>query len=641
MLTRKNSTLLHIGILLFIIFLIYSNTLANGFVADDSSFIFNWNEAHSPGNFLQLLGGNLPSGQEGRFRPIRSIVYMFSYQLWGANALGYHIQALVVYGFCIALIYLITWKLLKKRSLAFLTSVFFAVHPIHTEAISYMTASFDSIGVIFFLTSFYLYIKKNRYYWLSVIFAGLSFFTYELTLSLPFIIILYDLCFQRKALTKNFKKGLLCYLPFFLLFFGFFLIRWLLHINVTSGKYLADSFYLTQLTMVQAYVEYIWLLLFPVQLSVNPVVWGGIQSWTNEFSSIAVISSQSILDPVILFSFIFLVFLFMLAWKSFKKRPLITFCIGWFFLSLLPVSYLLPQGFVMQERDVFIASFGFILLISYGILSFYYFLQKKEQKVIWRRGIIGLCVIIILLLSVRTYLRNFDFKDDFAYWHALSLQTVGGDFGHLYTGDFYTNQGDYNRAIAEFNQALKDNPTNQEALLALSYSYAKKGDYNQAKSIFDQANQMDPSYTNKIKLKLLEYFSKDNLASDSKQYQSSNLLFNYPKTWTLTSTNRNLGLTDETKTFFMEITQTAKNPNLTPDQYLISQKTSYGQLVNQGLAEIPSVDSAYVRIWLDGKQQKMQFFLFKAGQVVSILVYPPDSANMRIFDQIVRSMKIN
>src|SRR5437762_1877699 len=93
------------------------------------------------------------------------------------------------------LIYLVTKQITKNILMSFLTALIFGLHPVHTEAITFMTSSFDSIASSIFLLSFYLYLRANdsklhqlRLLIISSLLAVFAFFSYEMTLTLPLVI---------------------------------------------------------------------------------------------------------------------------------------------------------------------------------------------------------------------------------------------------------------------------------------------------------------------------------------------------------------------------------------------------------------------------------------------------------------------
>jgi protein O-mannosyl-transferase len=212
---------IYLSILLFLTVLVYLNIFENEFTWDDKSFIVEWQEIKSFENFGKFLQGIVPVGHSGVYRPVRTIFYAISYGIWGLNPFGYHLQSLLIHLSATILIFYISCHIVKNNKIAFLASLIFGVHPIHTESITVMTSSFDTLGIVFFLASFYTYIlyedNKNILI-ISLFFAALAFFTYELTLTLPLLFILYDFCIR-----KNLKKK--PYLWYFSILIFYFIVR--------------------------------------------------------------------------------------------------------------------------------------------------------------------------------------------------------------------------------------------------------------------------------------------------------------------------------------------------------------------------------------------------------------------------------
>ncbi len=407
--------------------------------------------------------GAVPEGHQGVYRPIRNSLITVYYKVFGTNAFWYHVHSLAVHLASTILVFYIVRLLLSSRpvgiyenpntkirnpkqiqmtkiqnskrfghlnirilnivlnfvlrisdfplgipiksgfarndTVAFIAALLFALHPIHTETIDYISASLDATGLVFLFLSFYLYLVPARRGLAklgSLIFAFLAFFTYEVTLVLPLLIVLYEVCMGslssrnlslrsaslslrsaplslRGAKRRSNLKpmGLLLRFrliamttPYFALAIIYFVIRFfLLHIT-ERGPYLAGSMYLTFLTMTKVFLKYIMLMLWPVDLSLNHIVSKGIEAFVYRDYRTAGILAQSLFDIDIVVSIVIIVSLLILAWKIRKKFPLITFGIGWFFITLLPVSEIVPQGSMMNERFMYLPSFGFVLILS-------------------------------------------------------------------------------------------------------------------------------------------------------------------------------------------------------------------------------------------------------------------------------------
>lgn len=545
-----------IQILLISIILVisYLNILQNGISYDDRDFLLNWpvvqdSQAGLSAIFSlpELLAGDLPAHHRGVYRPIRGVYYLFSLKLWGFNPFAFHLQAILVHLLITITVYFIVRLLVKAATpkakiLPFLTAILFAAHPIHTEAVTYTAASFDTIGILFFFASFYFYLKAesvklergaNRL--LSWLLAFLAFFTYELTLTLPILIIAYEICFK-KINIKSLLKRLLVYLPYLLIILGYIIIRfYFLKIGNRSNylglEYLAVSNQ-AKLGVLEILLRYIKLLIFPLNLTVHYNVPDYLFSVF--YKSVTSISPngyllQKIGEYVIILPIAVVFSLVVLTIKIFKNK-LAAFGICWFLLSLLPVLNILPQGSVFAERFAYIPSFGFCLLLSliiYKIPTFKIINYPAKTRII----ISGIIFILITsLYSIRTIIRNFDWKtqesifvasvkndptgylpnatlgsvkfeqdklDESIKYTLRAIEAIPDDLpAHHQLGSAYEKKGELDKALSEYQICLKLNPDYYLAIFGLANVYKKQGRLDDAIAEYKKAVTKDGANTN-------------------------------------------------------------------------------------------------------------------------------------------------
>lgn len=427
-------------LIIVIVLTAYSNIFDNQLIIDDQYFIQEWPLTRSFTNIGTLLTGANPESQPGVYRPIRSILYLVYYQLWGTNSIGYHFHSLFVHLISTILVYFIVKSLISNSSwLPFTASLLFGLHPIHTESITYIAASMEMTGVVFFLSAFFLYLKNKRNW--TVFFGLLSFFTYEMTLTLPLLLGLYELTLGK----KNWKR----ILPVALTATSYFFIRiGILGISLARGNYLAYSFYHTQLTMIKMWVKYLWLLVWPVNLSHNQTIVPGFESFMTPYSNLKAILSQTPLDLPILLSISIIFGLIFIAIKQKSKYPWLTFTIGWFFISLLPVAYFLPQGTAFAEKYLYITSFSFVLLLSFGLENL------KKWKKLW----IVATVLIAVFYAGRTYMRNQNWQSTQTLWEYEAQIHPQSELAYYNLGIVYTQKGEKSKAITAYEKALQLKP---------------------------------------------------------------------------------------------------------------------------------------------------------------------------------------
>ncbi len=604
MVTCLKNTKLQLFIICVLTLLAYSNIFANAFATDDIGYFYNWDIPKHIENIPKIFTtDSVPKDEQGVYRPGKALLIMLSYKLWGLNLTGYHLFSLFMHLSATVLVYFRTRQLIlapgvKKMQLhprgghwlAFITALLFGLHPIHTEAITFVLASYDSAGLTLFLLSFWLYllvqrdtpeVKKMRLhlrgektwlYFVSIISAAAAFLTYEMTFTLPLVIMLYHFCFRKKLAARI--------VPYWLILAGALLLRvFLLHIP-PRGQYLGGDFYLTMLIMTKAFIKYIQLLILPLNLNLDHQVAPGIYSVIYPaYVNLETLRSQSIFNPDILANILLIGSLLVVAFWYYKKSPLVTFTIVWFFITLLPVANIIPQGQIFAERYLYLPSFGFYLLLG---LFF--------REVIRRIRLIGLIGLIGLLVFYfyQTYQRNKDWKDTLTVWQKLAVQNPDHPIINFTLAKIYKEKDMGRQAVFYFNKTLELDPNLNEAKLSANF------------------------------------------------FQNNNFSFFYPKDWKI---QNDIGVKIINNQFEVNFDLDNLGDNLIED-YLKNQK-SFGSLENQGLVKLPNFESGYVKIWKSRTDMKLyQFFLFKQNKVIQVIINPMDLQQKDNVDAILKSLKL-
>ena len=484
-----------IVLIVLVTVLVFSNIFQNKFVVDDSGFI-SWPEIKALQNIPNLLKGAFPKNHSITYRPLSSVQLAFNYYFWGENPAGYHLGPLFFHLLTTVFVYLLILEITKKKSAAFIGGLLFGLHPVHVEGVTYISAAIGGTSSAFFmLASLYFYIR--RFYLISIVFAALSFFTHEITLVLIPILVLYDLCFRKFNLSLV-KTYLLRYLPYVALAAGYFLVRLVLvGPGLSRGAYLADSFPLTMLTMTKVLVQYLWVLVWPVNLVNNHIISPGIEAFVYRNYRTAAIAAQSFFDLDILLSITIIIFMIFIIFILRKKHPIVSFCIGWFFISLLPVMELVPQGSMMNERLLYLASFGVVLITTYGLL------KLKNKKLIT-----FLTCLLVIFYGTRTFIRNRDWHDDISLWQAdVRLSPGQNAYAYFALGNAYNDRKQYDLAIEQYAKSIEINPGFAVGWASLGRTYADMGKIAEAIANYKQALAIDPNFQ-EVKINLNNIYNK-------------------------------------------------------------------------------------------------------------------------------------
>lgn len=193
---------INIFILFFVtVFFAYFPAIKGPFILDDEHFIEKNKYIHTF-NISKIYTTSVTEGAgiSGNFyRPNQQLVYAILYKLFGFNTFPYHLLPILLHIINSFLIFRILLFLKFTKISTFISSLFYLIHPIQTEAISYISGLADPLGLFFILLglsiflqiySLKIYHKRIIFLLLSLLLFILSFFTKEnMVIIFPVIIL--------------------------------------------------------------------------------------------------------------------------------------------------------------------------------------------------------------------------------------------------------------------------------------------------------------------------------------------------------------------------------------------------------------------------------------------------------------------
>jgi protein O-mannosyl-transferase len=452
-----NNSWIVLGILGFLIFTAYVNSLGNEFVSDDIPTIVN-----SPiiGYFYNPNSSNPLMGLVG------TVIHAGIYHMFGMDPWAFRLSNILFHFGSASLIFLIVKKL-KSSRLGFITACVFAVHPVLTESVTWISgAPYAEYGFLM-LASFYYYLKiskKKIFYWLAVIFFLISLMVNEKGIVFPLILLTYELVFG--SIKENFKK----LTPFFILSGLWFLF--LVGVlgtrieTLTMTHSQTGGFYNPLVQIPIAITTYIQLIFLPLGLTLyhSELLLGNLEYFVRVLG--------------------LLTFFVALFW-SYKKDRWVFFWLGFFLISLLPMLTPLKVASVVAERYVYFGSIGIITIFSY-------YLDKLASSERWREVSFVLFLFILILLLVRTMVRNIDWRTQDSLWMATAKTSPSSNNNHNNLGDMYARKGEYEKATEEFLKAIELQPNYADAYHNLANTYMKMNKDEEAEVNFRKALDLNP-----------------------------------------------------------------------------------------------------------------------------------------------------
>jgi tetratricopeptide (TPR) repeat protein len=487
---NKNQLIFYLIIALFS-FAIYANSLKNDFVFDDESVVQTnlsiQNLSNIPKYFSAEEGFHKVIGRY--YRPIVSTTYALDYAVWGLNPLGFHLTNIIINLICSLILFAILLRLFGNYKFgilaALISTLIFTSHPVHTEAVSWISGRTDSIAALFFFASFLFYIKYsenllinpddpnnkkiNSTILISLFFYILGLLSKEMVVTLPVIIILFDFVYLKQNFKKLLKERIIVYILFISVTLLYLLIRYLALKNVPEREtymyFYGKDFMTAVSTMITTIPVYLKLLVLPINLIYH---YNGVIADSISFFDINVILSLGLIALLLI-----------AVYLLFKKSSEVSFSILFIFISLIPVMNFIPSMNLMAERFLYLTSFALSILTAYVLIKF-------EQ---FRKFLIVLFSVIILLFSILTFLRNQDWKDNDTLYS--TADGINGSVLLVNMGNIFANKKQYDEAAIRYRKALEIRQNSVLANHNLGLTFLVKGELDSAENYIKRGIAVD------------------------------------------------------------------------------------------------------------------------------------------------------
>ena len=370
--------LMAIGLIAGVAFLSYSNTFSVPFLFDDlPNIVQNPNVQIKVFTWDHIKGLIHYTYQATSIRLFSYFTFALNYYFGGLQVFGYHLVNFFIHVFSGIFLYGFLLLTLNLPSLegkygaisyrvALFTSLIFISHPIQTQSVTYLIQRMTSMAGMFFLLTLVLYIKgrlsKGKaqlfYFGGAVLSYLLGVFCKEIVAILPFFVALYEFYFfQNLHLSPRGKKILLSLMGALLLLGALAFLLWgQRYIHFIVVGYQREAFTMSErmLTQFRVVLYYLTLLVYPHPSRLN---------LDYDFPL-----SKSILDPpTTLISMVVILGLIGYGLWVARKRPLLSFCILWYFGNLVIESSILPIEMVYEHR-LYLPSIGPFILFGLGVV---------------------------------------------------------------------------------------------------------------------------------------------------------------------------------------------------------------------------------------------------------------------------------
>ena len=488
---------LPIGLLVFISIALYTNSLSNGFVYDDYAIIVeNKTIQHLVKNFPAFFSQSyfdIAAG-EASYRPVATLSYYLIYAVAGLSPFLYHLFSLILHLANVILAYLLVDFLLNNRWMALTAAALFAGHPALTEAVDVISYNEDLLAAFFFLLAFWFYLKSstnrlpsNRIvYGFSLFFFLLGLLSKEMAITLPAVILLYDLSFSAETDRQSFSVQLIIntikdrgfYYSGYLIVSLFYL--WIRFFIVYDPRESIKPVYGSLLDRIIFLPDHIFsfikLAFYPVNLTAEYIF-----SYPAGFFTVSNLVGFIVVAGLAVWSFFI-----------FKHSKGVFFAIWWFFITLFPVYNIIPIFNPFAERYLYIPLVGFCMVVA---MVFHKAFYQRFSKIALINAVRALGLVALLSgYATITIQRNRDFKDNLSLWSKTVMTTPDSSIAHGSLGRAYQDRGRLAEAIAEYHKAIEIQPDNYKAFHNLGVLHEGQGDLREATANYKKAIAINPAF---------------------------------------------------------------------------------------------------------------------------------------------------
>lgn len=449
-------------------FSIYANSLNGKFIMDDNVLIKENIRKERVLDISRIFKKNIELDVETEFklyRPLQILSYIIDYSLWGLNPRGYHFTNILLHILSTITLYLLINIIYQDKAISFFTSITFLTHPVHTEAVAYISGRSDPLSTFLFLICFMCYIKRLKLknillYILMIISYILALLSRENTIILPALILGYHYFFKKKLQVIDFISISIITIIYITL--RITILRPFLTHPVSSTNIIQR---LPGLFI--AMYNYIKILLFPLNLHME---YGNrLFKWTDPRTIAGILITLSLIMYIL-------------------KNKTMSFPLYWFLTAIIPVSNIYPLNAYMAEHWLYLPSVGFFLILSFGL---YYIYRIKKYRFI----AIPTLIAINSSYSFLTVRQNYYWRDPLTFFER-TLQFVPDSVtAYNNLGIIYSDMGEKRKGISYLEKAIELDPKNSKAYNNLGNVYSSIGKIDNAISLYKKAIEIDKTYT--------------------------------------------------------------------------------------------------------------------------------------------------
>lgn len=414
----------------------------------------------------------------GAYHPLTNLSWALDHAIWEFNPVGFHLTNVLWHLLNVVLVYLFFLRLTARKDWAILIALLMAIHPMHAEAVAWVSARKDLVYSAFFLGAMLAYLRFSKVpqfsfglYLVTVLCFLLALLGKGMAITLPAVLLLIDFWHARKFNLRLVLEKI----PFFILaaIFGYIGV-----VAQNAGGALDDVAVVSLSENIfsgfYSIAEYAVKAIVPAHLAAfhpYPMALGAPVPWYFYSAAVGVVA-------VVIFLFI-----------RRKQQRKIAFGIGFFLVCILPVAKFVPlASFLTAERFTYLPYLGLFLVMAIALDVLLKLVeQKRPSRAVF---IYGIPTVFVLILGVLNFQRMRVWENGKVLWENQIAQYPNDELGYMNLADYLKNTGDEIGALVAYDKAAIVRPNAYKIYCDRGRLHEKMGHDSLAMQDFNQGLQI-------------------------------------------------------------------------------------------------------------------------------------------------------
>ena len=422
------------------------------------------------------------SGHAANWHPVTWLSHLLDVELFGFEAGGHHLVNVLIHALTSVILLRVLFRMTGAFWRSALVAGLYGLHPLHVESVAWVAERKDVLSALFWtltLWAYWAYVRESsraRYGVMLVAFA-VGLMAKPMVVTLPFALLLLDVWPLRRL---ELRAGWWAHarplvwekIPLFVLSAASSVITF---VAQQHGGTVASSVRLPLVERIGnaliSYIAYLEKTIWPLRLAAYypyPLVLPAAQVVACAILLVAVSIAAVIVG---------------------RRRPYVLVGWLWYVGTLVPAIGVVQVGTqAMADRYTYIPLIGIFIIFAWGTAD----LLARWPQAAMPAAIAAIMILIMCAVGSRRQVGYWE-NGTTLWTHALDV-TRDNYAAHTFFGNALATQGDVDRAIAEYNEALRIRPDYPEAHNNLGPALASKGRTDDAVTHFVEAIRLRPNY---------------------------------------------------------------------------------------------------------------------------------------------------